>query len=144
KLTNPSTFFGDQGQHTRVGEQVIGTSERSKLVAAEHSDQGKIPQRLADVRRVDAGHAIKRAATRAAVKVKAKGRFFAGEFLCLPLEHLIQIFPRSLAVTQSEDHRLAFPNFFTDSYYAFSRIQADDVAHQILTRADRVLIRVCQ
>jgi hypothetical protein len=93
-----STLFGNQRQHTGVGEKMVFSSQRRKLVTAEHADQGKITQGLAYVGSIDAGHAIERAAAGATVKIEPEGRPSAIEFLHLPLQHLIEILPRSLTV----------------------------------------------
>ena len=101
----------------------------------------KVAERLADVSGIDAGNAVERAAARAAVEIKTESRLFPGEISHLPLQHLIQVVARALAVAHREDHRLAFVHLFGDAEYAFVGIDADDVADQIFARRHAIFTR---
>src|ERR1700675_181076 len=111
---------------------MILSFQRAELEAAEKTNQRELAERLADIRRVDAVHAVERAAARAAIEIQSQRRRFSAETFGLPRQHLAQIFARSRAVAQRKQHALALEDLFGDRENARARIEPHDIADQIV------------
>src|ERR1051325_1704135 len=121
---------------------MIGTSERRKLVAAEHPDQRNLAERLANIGRIDSRNAVKRVAARTAIKIHPERGFLRTERFALASQHLPEIFARPLTVAHGKNHRVTLSDLVCHADNTFFGIHADDVPDDVLSVGDAVFLAI--